>query len=123
MEFDFFFFWTSKAFSTFNSCKNSFIDVFTPLFLVQVSQFKHILGVKQTPEKDLKSTPVLSHPKSLKLPKSFDAREAWPQCITIGTILGQLLISIYWYKIQIIFKQKHADAFPSVNVKCWKISS
>ncbi|XP_022932733.1 cathepsin B-like protease 2 [Cucurbita moschata] len=54
-----------------------------------VSQFKHILGVKQTPEKDLKSTPVLSHPKSLKLPKSFDAREAWPQCITIGTILDQ----------------------------------
>ncbi|KAL0554693.1 hypothetical protein IC582_008620 [Cucumis melo] len=53
-----------------------------------VSQFKYLLGVKQTPEKDLKSTPVLSHPKSLRLPKSFDAREAWPQCISIGTILG-----------------------------------
>lgn len=65
-----------------------FVDVLTLLFIVQVSQFKYLLGVKQTPEKDLKSTPVLSHPKSLKLPKSFDAREAWPQCISIGTILG-----------------------------------
>lgn len=80
----------SYTFSSFNFVRTLFlfVDVLTLLFIVQVSQFKYLLGVKQTPEKDLKSTPVLSHPKSLKLPKSFDAREAWPQCISIGTILG-----------------------------------
>lgn len=55
---------------------------------VQVGQFKHLLGVKPTPEKDLKGTPLITHPKSLKLPSNFDARTAWPQCTSIGRILG-----------------------------------
>ncbi|KAK4606757.1 hypothetical protein RGQ29_000835 [Quercus rubra] len=54
-----------------------------------VGQFKHILGVKPTPQKDLKSIPLITHPKSSKLPTSFDARTAWPQCSTIGRILDQ----------------------------------
>ncbi|KAF4378310.1 hypothetical protein F8388_014243 [Cannabis sativa] len=41
-----------------------------------VCQFRHILGVKPTPKQQLRSTPVISHPKSLKMPKSFDARTA-----------------------------------------------
>lgn len=54
----------------------------------QVGQFKYLLGVKPTPRKDLWNTPLITHPKSLKLPSSFDARIAWPQCSTIGRILG-----------------------------------
>ncbi|XP_061366207.1 cathepsin B-like protease 2 [Gastrolobium bilobum] len=54
-----------------------------------VEQFKRLLGVKPTPRKELRSTPVITHPKSLKLPKNFDARTAWSQCSTIGRILDQ----------------------------------
>lgn len=54
-----------------------------------VGEFKHLLGVKPTPKKDLKSIPVVTHSKSLKLPKQFDARTAWSQCKTIGRILDQ----------------------------------
>ncbi|CAL8129785.1 unnamed protein product [Prunus armeniaca] len=54
-----------------------------------VSQFMHLLGVKPTPRKDFQSFPILTHPKSLKLPTNFDARTAWPQCNTIGRILDQ----------------------------------
>ncbi|KAK7337621.1 hypothetical protein VNO77_18204 [Canavalia gladiata] len=70
-----------------------------------VEQFKRILGVKPTPTKELRSTPVKTHPKSLKLPKNFDARTAWSQCSTIGRILviledgadfSFLLLTITW---------------------------
>lgn len=54
-----------------------------------VGDFMHILGVKQIPKKELLGVPVVSHPKTLKLPNSFDAREAWSQCNTIGKILDQ----------------------------------
>lgn len=54
-----------------------------------VGQFKYLLGVKQSPKKELRGVPVRSHPKSLKLPKEFDARTAWSQCSTIGRILDQ----------------------------------
>ncbi|CDP07746.1 unnamed protein product [Coffea canephora] len=54
-----------------------------------VGQFKHLLGVKPTPKGVLESTPVVTHPRDLKLPDQFDARTAWPQCGTIGRILGQ----------------------------------
>ena len=74
-------------------------DYFLPLlhawqdasYYAQVGQFKHILGVKPTPQKDLESIPLITHPKLSKLPTSFDARTAWPQCSTIGRILGKLL--------------------------------
>ncbi|KAH1259168.1 Cathepsin B-like protease 3 [Glycine soja] len=52
-----------------------------------VEQFKRLLGVKPMPKKELRSTPAISHPKTLKLPKNFDARTAWSQCSTIGRIL------------------------------------
>ncbi|URE26823.1 DUF21 domain-containing protein [Musa troglodytarum] len=52
-----------------------------------IGQFKHILGVKATPSNEVMDIPKRSYPKSLKLPKQFDARTAWPQCSTIGTIL------------------------------------
>ncbi|OWM79705.1 cathepsin B-like protease 2 [Punica granatum] len=54
-----------------------------------VGEFKHLLGVKPTPHRELRQTPVISHPKSLKLPNNFDARTAWSQCSTIGRILDQ----------------------------------
>ena len=54
-----------------------------------VGQFMHLLGVKPTLLKDLEGVPVITHPKTLKLPKHFDARTAWPQCSTIGKILDQ----------------------------------
>ncbi|KAJ7973176.1 cathepsin B-like [Quillaja saponaria] len=48
-----------------------------------VEQFKHLLGVKPTPKQELGSVPIMSHPKSLKLPNKFDARTAWPQLLTL----------------------------------------
>ncbi|KAI4349839.1 hypothetical protein L6164_010388 [Bauhinia variegata] len=59
-----------------------------------VGQFKRLLGVKPTPRKELRSTPVVTHPKSLKLPKEFDARTAWSQCSTIGRILDQVILLV-----------------------------
>ncbi|KAK0580862.1 hypothetical protein LWI29_007223 [Acer saccharum] len=52
-----------------------------------VGEFKYLLGVKPTPKKELMGVPVVTHAKSLKLPSSFDARTAWPQCSSIGRIL------------------------------------
>ncbi|GMP87294.1 hypothetical protein CsSME_00039735 [Camellia sinensis var. sinensis] len=52
-----------------------------------VGQFKHLLGVKPTPQHDLKNVPVITHSKTVKLPDQFDARTAWPQCSSIGKIL------------------------------------
>lgn len=57
----------------------------------------HLLGVKPTLQKDLEGIPVITHTKTLKLPKHFDARTAWPQCSTIGKILGRLLDSFSSY--------------------------
>ncbi|KAM5558547.1 cathepsin B-like protease 2 [Rosa sericea] len=54
-----------------------------------VGEFMHLLGVKPIPKKELLGVPIVSHPKSLKLPNNFDAREAWSQCTTIGRILDQ----------------------------------
>ncbi|XP_039042502.1 cathepsin B-like protease 3 [Hibiscus syriacus] len=54
-----------------------------------VGEFKHLLGVKPTPKKELLGIPVVTHDKSLNLPTTFDARTAWPQCSTIGIILDQ----------------------------------
>ncbi|XP_072997584.1 cathepsin B-like protease 2 [Typha latifolia] len=54
-----------------------------------IGQFKHILGVKLTPQNELEDIPVRTYPKSLNLPKQFDARTAWSQCSTIGRILDQ----------------------------------
>lgn len=54
-----------------------------------VEQFKYILGAKKLPKNALESIPVKTYPKSLELPKEFDARTAWPQCKTIGNILDQ----------------------------------
>ncbi|GMI67251.1 hypothetical protein like AT4G01610 [Hibiscus trionum] len=54
-----------------------------------VGEFKHLLGVKPTPKKELLGVPVVTHDKTLKLPTTFDARTAWPQCSTIGRILDQ----------------------------------
>ncbi|KAJ6879744.1 cathepsin B-like protease 3 [Populus alba x Populus x berolinensis] len=53
-----------------------------------VGEFKYLLGVKQTPTKELRGVPLLRHPKSMKLPIEFDARTAWPHCSTIGRILA-----------------------------------
>ncbi|CAN0885029.1 Cathepsin B-like protease 2 [Linum grandiflorum] len=53
-----------------------------------VADFKYILGAKPTPKKELLGVPVMRHPKTLALPKEFDARKAWPQCATLTRILG-----------------------------------
>ncbi|WOL03214.1 cathepsin B-like [Canna indica] len=54
-----------------------------------VDQFKHILGVKPMPSNEVIDMPKRTYSKSIKLPKEFDARTAWPQCTTIGKILDQ----------------------------------
>ncbi|PIA60895.1 hypothetical protein AQUCO_00300424v1 [Aquilegia coerulea] len=54
-----------------------------------VAQFKHLMGVKPAPQNDLLNVPVITHPRSLKLPNQFDARTAWSQCSTIPQILDQ----------------------------------
>ncbi|KAK1316742.1 hypothetical protein QJS10_CPA05g00009 [Acorus calamus] len=54
-----------------------------------IGQFKHLLGVKPTPQNALENIPVITHPKTSILPKQFDARTAWPQCSTIRKILEQ----------------------------------
>ena len=56
-----------------------------------VGQFKRMLGVKPLPANALEKEdiPVKAYPISLKLPKEFDARTNWPQCISIGNILDQ----------------------------------
>lgn len=53
------------------------------------------------PEHLLEGIPAVTHPKSLKLPKQFDARTAWPQCSTIGRILGYFLCTfhILWFYV------------------------
>jgi cathepsin B len=59
--------------------------------MLQVAEFKRLLGVKPTPKKHFLGVPIVSHDPSLKLPKAFDARTAWPQCTSIGNILGLVL--------------------------------
>ncbi|KAK9757233.1 hypothetical protein RND81_01G150400 [Saponaria officinalis] len=54
-----------------------------------VGQFKRILGARSTPKSEEAFIPHVSYPKTLNLPKEFDARKAWPQCSTIGKILDQ----------------------------------
>ncbi|XP_019155669.1 PREDICTED: cathepsin B [Ipomoea nil] len=54
-----------------------------------VSQFKRLLGAKKAPKSLLKRTPVATHDKQIELPKTFDARTAWPQCVSIADILDQ----------------------------------
>ncbi|KAB1199692.1 Cathepsin B [Morella rubra] len=85
-----------------------------------VGQFKHLLGVKPTPEKDLKGTPLITHPKSLKLPSNFDARTAWPQCTSIGRILEILSEALMVFFLHV------SNAWPNFIIKdqghcgsCW----
>lgn len=67
----------------------------------QVGQFMKLLGVKPTPKGALEGVPVITHKTGIQLPKSFDARENWPQCSTIGAILGMLLkICFYCFYIK-----------------------
>ncbi|TVT97974.1 hypothetical protein EJB05_56745 [Eragrostis curvula] len=54
-----------------------------------IAQFKHILGVKPTPQSVLNDVPAKTYSRSLKLPKEFDARSEWSHCSTIGTILAR----------------------------------
>nr|ACN40436.1 unknown [Picea sitchensis] len=54
-----------------------------------VGQFKRLLGVLPTPRNFLENVPVITYPKGINLPKQFDAREAWPQCTSVQTILDQ----------------------------------
>ncbi|KAH7578149.1 hypothetical protein JRO89_XS01G0346300 [Xanthoceras sorbifolium] len=75
-----------------------------------VGEFKYLLGVKPMPKKELLGVPVVTYDKSLKLPDSFDARTAWPQCSSIGRILGQLLAPFFQTYFWDSF-ENDADAF------------
>nr|XP_025668894.1 cathepsin B-like protease 2 [Arachis hypogaea] len=57
--------------------------------VITVGEFKCLLGVKPTLKKELIGALIVTHPKSLKLPKEFDTRTQWSQCSTIGTIIDQ----------------------------------
>ena len=59
------------------------------IFLSKVAKFKSILGARKTPESEKKNIPLVHHERSLNLPEEFDARTHWPQCSTIGRILGK----------------------------------
>ncbi|XLU24375.1 hypothetical protein S245_060441 [Arachis hypogaea] len=59
-----------------------------PFQVITVGEFKRLLGVKPTPKKELIGATIVTHPKSLKYPKEFDARTQWSQCSTIGRIIG-----------------------------------
>ncbi|XP_051118744.1 cathepsin B-like protease 3 [Andrographis paniculata] len=61
-----------------------------------VGQFMRLLGARPTPKGGLEGVPVVAHKKGLKLPKTFDARTSWPQCTTIGNILGQFHCGSCW---------------------------
>ncbi|KAL0919811.1 hypothetical protein M5K25_011932 [Dendrobium thyrsiflorum] len=75
-----------------------------------VSQFKYILGVKQTPRNILDNIPVKKHARSLNLPKEFDARRTWSQCSTIGRILGNFpLPLISWHDSSSYLNSIHTD--------------
>ncbi|XP_020961647.1 cathepsin B-like protease 2 isoform X2 [Arachis ipaensis] len=60
-----------------------------PFQVITVGEFKRLLGVKPTPKKELIGATIVTHPKSLKYPKEFDARTQWSQCSTIGRIIDQ----------------------------------
>lgn len=56
---------------------------------VHVAEFKHLLRVKLTPKNEYLCLPVLSHDRTLKLPKEYDTTTVWCLCTSIGRILGQ----------------------------------
>ncbi|KAJ8431402.1 hypothetical protein Cgig2_004434 [Carnegiea gigantea] len=58
-----------------------------------VGQFKHLLGARPIPLSEARHIPIVSHGRSLHLPKEFDARQAWPQCSTISRILVNDLLA------------------------------
>ncbi|KAF3636119.1 hypothetical protein FXO38_12299 [Capsicum annuum] len=76
--------------------------------ILQVSQFKGLLGVLPETEGDLEGIPILTYPKPTPLPKEFDARKAWPQCRTIGDIRGRL-----WWSFNLI------NIFQGRCGSCW----
>lgn len=52
-----------------------------------VDDFKRLLGsYGDTDQRDIY---IRTHPRNLKLPTNFDAREEWPQCVSLQTILDQ----------------------------------
>ncbi|WZY98878.1 hypothetical protein YC2023_071207 [Brassica napus] len=51
-------------------------------------EFKH-LRVKLIPKNEYLCLPVLSHDRTLKLPKEYDTTTVWCLCTSIGRILGQ----------------------------------
>ncbi|EFJ05715.1 hypothetical protein SELMODRAFT_270024 [Selaginella moellendorffii] len=55
-----------------------------------VRDFKRLCGVLPKSSEEVQPLrPLRSHPRTLDLPKHFDAREAWPQCSSIKNILDQ----------------------------------
>lgn len=52
-----------------------------------VEDFKRLLGSFMDDEQE--KIYIRTHPRKLKLPLSFDAREAWPQCVSLQSILDQ----------------------------------
>ncbi|OAY81147.1 Cathepsin B, partial [Ananas comosus] len=79
-----------------------------------VGQFKHILGVKPTPQNALEDIPVKTYSKTLWLPKNFDARTAWSQCSTIGRILDQVS-QFFLPQLLPLTPQKNSNALKLCN--------
>ncbi|CAH2039158.1 unnamed protein product [Thlaspi arvense] len=80
-----------------------------------VAEFKRLMGAKLTPKKEYLGVPVVSHDRSLKLPKEFDARTAWSQCTSIARILGQFLISLLLLSLVTVALAGHLNISLSVN--------
>ncbi|KAL0668067.1 hypothetical protein Bca4012_030771 [Brassica carinata] len=59
-----------------------------------VAEFKHLLRVKLTPKNEYLCLPVLSHDRTLKLPKEYDTTTVWCLCTSIGRILESGGVSV-----------------------------
>ncbi|MCO5575865.1 hypothetical protein L7F22_029670 [Adiantum nelumboides] len=62
-----------------------------------VEDFKKLLGAFMDDKQEGKF--IRTHPRTLKLPLSFDAREAWPQCVSLQNILDVADMSFFAYSL------------------------
>lgn len=83
------------------------------------SDYRGLLGGKKTPEHILRTVPVIEHEIiGDELPESFDAREKWPECPTIGEIKDQSACEAGWVsyimikQIFVLLDKKARDLMP-----------
>lgn len=64
---------------------------------VSLSRLHGLTGTKKLPEDVLKTIPVMTHDiDESDIPESFDAREKWPMCESIGKVRDQSSCDSDW---------------------------